>query len=152
MSEPDRIYLLDTCVISELVKGRPDRGVVEWVDSQKEHTLYLSILTIGEIHKGIVMLPSQDRRRRRLMEWLQRDVKERFTDRILGITEEVVLRWGEIDGNAEREGRPIPAIDGLIAATALVAGATIVSRNVDHFGGRGVQIYNPWVRRAILDT
>lgn len=144
MSEPDRIYLLDTCVISELVRGRPNRGVMEWVGAQREHTLYLSILTIGEIHKGIVMLPDQDRRRQRLVEWLQRDVKERFNDRILGITEEVVLRWGEIDGNAEREGRPIPAIDGLIAATALVAGATIVSRNVDHFGPGGIQILNPW--------
>ncbi|MBI2838612.1 MAG: type II toxin-antitoxin system VapC family toxin [Acidobacteria bacterium] len=148
LSDPVHIHILDTCVVSELVRKRPDQKVVDWVTAQAEHTLYLSILTFGELNKGIVMLPDQDRRKHRLKEWLRRDLHERFRGRVLGLSEEVVLRWGEIDGEAERNGKQIPVIDGLIAATALVAGAVVVTRNELHFQRSGAEVINPWAQKS----
>lgn len=136
-------YLLDTCVISELVAREPNPRVVAWVDSIEEARLYLSVLTIGEIRKGIEKLPSSERRAV-LEAWLTDSLLTRFAGRIAPIDTETMLTWGRLTGALEAAGTPMPAIDSLIAATALHRGFTLVTRNVDDFRRAGVSLINPW--------
>jgi tRNA(fMet)-specific endonuclease VapC len=136
-------YLLDTNVISELVSKRPDRKIVEWLDRLDPNTIYLSVITIGEIRKGIEKLPPS-KRRDRVKEWLEGDLLIRFQGRILEITTEVMLIWGELTGRLEKEGRPITAIDSLVAAIALQGNYRLVTRNEHDFQQTGVAIFNPW--------
>lgn len=136
-------YLLDTDVISELVSRRPDRKIVEWLDRLDPNTIYLSVITIGEIRKGIEKLPPS-KRRDRVKEWLEGDLLIRFQERILEITTEVMLIWGELTGRLEKEGRPITAIDSLVAAIALQGNYRLVTRNEHDFQDTGVAIFNPW--------
>jgi predicted nucleic acid-binding protein len=117
--------LLDTCVISEPTKKRPAGKVLTWLDVQEEMSLFLSVLTLGELHKGISKLP-RSRRRSQLQQWVAQDLPRRFTGRILPVDQEVATRWGIMTGEAERAGHPIPVLDGLLAATAAVAGLTLV--------------------------
>jgi tRNA(fMet)-specific endonuclease VapC len=136
-------YLLDTDVISELVSRRPDRKIVEWLDRLDPNTIYLSVITIGEIRKGIEKLPPS-KRRDRVKEWLEGDLLIRFQERILEITTEVMLIWGELTGRLEKEGRPITAIDSLVAAIALQGNYRLVTRNEHDFQDTGVTVFNPW--------
>jgi predicted nucleic acid-binding protein len=136
-------FLLDTCVISELVARQPDPGVVRWVDGMDEERLYLSVITIGEIKKGIDRL-SDSERKRALAEWLEGDLLIRFADRILPIDTRVMLAWGELTADLERHGRTMPAIDSLIAATALHGKLSLVTRNEDDFANSGVTVVKPW--------
>jgi len=136
-------YLLDTNVISELISKRPKKRVVEWLDRLDPNTIYLSVITIGEIRKGIEKLPPS-KRRERIKEWLESDLLLRFQGRILEITKEVMLIWGELTGRLEKEGRPITAIDSLIAAIALQGNYRLVTRNEHDFRYTGVTIINPW--------
>ena len=136
-------FLLDTCVISELVAMQPDPDVVQWVDGIDEERLYLSAITIGEIKKGIERLPDS-RRRSTLVEWLEGDLLIRFEDRILPIDTRVMLVWGELTADLEQKGRTMPAIDSLIAAIALQGGLSLVTRNEDDFANSGVALINPW--------
>jgi len=136
-------YLLDTNVISELISKRPDKEVVEWLDHLDSNTIYLSVITIGEIRKGLEKLPPS-KRRDRVKEWLEGDLLIRFQGRILEITTEVMLIWGELTGRLEKEGRPITAIDLLIAAIALQGNYRLVTRNEHDFQYTGVTIINPW--------
>jgi len=136
-------YLLDTNVISELISKRPNKRVVEWLDRLDPNTIYLSVITIGEIRKGIEKLPPS-KRRERIKEWLESDLLLRFQGRILEITKEVMLIWGELTGRLEREGRPITAIDSLVAAIALQGNYRLVTRNEHDFRYTGVTIINPW--------
>jgi predicted nucleic acid-binding protein len=136
-------YVLDTCVISELVKKKPEPAVVEWVRQQHEDTLYLGALSLGEIQKGIVKV-ADPKRRATLQEWLDKDLAERFAGRILDVSPEVALTWGRLQGEAEKRGRRMAVIDGLIAAVALCFGAAVVTRNVEHFEPSGVALVNPW--------
>ena len=135
--------LLDTNVISELISKRPDKKVVEWLDRLDPNTIYLSVITIGEIRKGIEKL-SPSKRKERIKEWLEGDLLLRFQGRILEITTEVMLIWGELTGRLEKEGRPITAIDSLIAAIALQGNYRLVTRNEHDFHYTGVTIINPW--------
>lgn len=135
--------LLDTCVISELVATHPDPGVVEWVDGIDEERLFLSVITIGEIKKGIEKLADSERKHA-LAEWLEGDLLVRFADRILPIDTGVMLAWGELTADLERQGRRMPAIDSLIAATALQGKLSLVTRNEGDFANSGVDILNPW--------
>jgi tRNA(fMet)-specific endonuclease VapC len=136
-------YLLDTNVISELISKRPDRRVVEWLDRVDPNAIYLSVITIGEIRKGIEkLLPSK--RKDRIKEWLEGDLLLRFQGRILEITIEVMLIWGELTERLEKEGRPITAIDSLVAAIALQGNYRLVTRNEHDFQSTGVAIINPW--------
>lgn len=137
------IYLLDTCVLSELLKKQPQPRVVEWVHRQEEERLCLSALTLGELQKGITKLPGS-KRRRSLQAWLDEDLRQRFAGRILDLTPEVALLWGRLQGRAERRGRKMPLLDGLIAATALSAGAAVVTRNKEDMEPSGVETLNPW--------
>jgi len=136
-------YLLDTCVISELIKPRPIKRVVEWVGSVNENLFFLSVLTLGEIHKGINKLPAS-KRRSALQEWVSNDLCQRFEERIIPISMKVAGIWGEIQGKAEKNGNKIPIIDSLIAATAIANELTVVTRNVGDMEKTGVPIYNPW--------
>jgi predicted nucleic acid-binding protein len=136
-------YVLDTNVISELISKQPNKKVVEWLDRLDPNTIYLSVITIGEIRKGIEKLPSS-KRREAVKEWLEADLLLRFQGRILEITAEVMLIWGELTGRLENEGRPITAIDSLIAAIALQGNYCLVTRNEHDFRHTGVTIINPW--------
>ena len=136
-------FLLDTCVISELVAKQPDPGVVRWVDSIDEERLYLSAVTIGEIKKGIERL-SNSRRKSALSGWLDDDLLIRFKDKILPIDTPVMLVWGELAADLEKQGKKMPAIDSLIAAIALHGRLSLVTRNEDDFANSGVAVINPW--------
>ena len=136
-------YLLDTCVLSEVVKKKPNQGVVDWLENQEEISLYLSVVTFGELQKGINKL-SQSRRRKTLQEWVDQNLSRRFADRILDVDLRVAVRWGELSGGAERSGRKIPVLDGLLAATALEFGLTIVTANIRHFESTDVPWLDPW--------
>ena len=136
-------YLLDTCVISELVAKEPDPGVVKWIDSVDEERLFLSSITIGEIKKGIEKLIASDRRMV-LAEWLEDELLIRFKDKVLPIDTAVMLVWGKLVADLEKQGKPMPAIDSLLAATALQGSLTLVTRNEDDFAHCGTAVVNPW--------
>ena len=133
-------YLVDTNVLSELRRKAPDTGVVDWFARRPASMLYLSVLTLGEIRRGIENVADVDRRLG-LIDWLETELPAFFTGRILAIDSQVADRWGRL---AAAAGRPIPAIDGLLAATALHHDLAIVTRNVRGFSGCGVQVINPW--------
>lgn len=136
-------FLLDTNVVSELVRPNPDARVVQWVQSTQESLLYLSVLTIGEIRKGISALPAGNKRIL-LESWLSNDLTLRFTNRILAVDEAVAERWGVIAANAAAIGAPLPVIDGLLAATALQHDLAFVSRNLSTLHVDGLSTLNPW--------
>jgi predicted nucleic acid-binding protein len=136
-------YLLDTNCISELVRPKPHPRVVDWMRAVDESLLYLSILTLGEIRAGAAILP-QSKRRTYLENWLELDVRVRFSGRILAIDDVVADRWGWLTADADRKGRPLAAVDGLLAATALEYNLTVVSRNIGDFASTPVPILNPW--------
>lgn len=136
-------YLLDTCVISELAKPEPDKKVVAWTTQNDEENFYLSSLTFGELYKGIAKLPPS-KRKENLLQWVEHDLKDRFQNRIIDITLEVAKHWGETQGICESQGRPMPAMDGLIAATGLAHDLTVVTRNVANMQQSGVLLLNPW--------
>ena len=135
--------LLDTCVISELTKPRPNPSVVRWIEQQDESRLYLSVLTLGELHKGIARL-DPGLRRRKLEHWVDDDLQERFAQRILPLDGNVLKAWGHLTGKAEKRGRVCPVIYSLLVATALVHQLVLVTRNTDHVEGLGATLYDPW--------
>lgn len=136
-------FLLDTCVLSELVKPRPARNVVAWTEEQREEDLYVSVLTFGELHKGIARLPSSQRKDT-LHLWVERELRDRFGSRILDITMTIAKTWGVMQCRSGQQGQPLPAIDGLIAATGLAHGLTVVTRNSSDMVPSGVSLLNPW--------
>jgi tRNA(fMet)-specific endonuclease VapC len=136
-------YLLDTCVISELVARNPSDKVVEWIDKLDSEQVCLSAVTIGEIQKGIQKLPDSQRKET-LQEWLAYDLPDRFQGRILPIDTEVMLTWGRLVGNLELQGRKMSAMDSLIAAIALHGGLTLATRNEEDFKHAGIPLVNPW--------
>lgn len=141
------MYLIDTCVISELTRRAPQRSVVDWLEAVEEPFLHLSVVTVGELAKGIARL-ADDRRREKLRRWVEVDLRRRFEGRILPVTEEVARRWGEISGISEIRGATLPVLDTLIAATALVHGLAVVTRNVADLERAGAPVVNPWERRG----
>ena len=136
-------FLLDTNFISELVTPRPGPRVLEWLEAADERLLYLSVLTLGEIRKGVAFL-AQSKRRTRLETWLDVDLQARFSGRILPIDVVVADRWGLLAAEAKRKGRPLAVIDGLLAATALEYNLTVVTRNAGDFANTPVAVLNPW--------
>jgi toxin FitB len=136
-------FLLDTNCISELVSSRPEPLIVDWLQATDEGLLYLSVLTLGEIRKGVALL-SQGKRRTRLETWLEVELQARFSGRILPIDGVVADRWGVLAAESKRKGKPLAVIDGLIAATALEYNLTVVSRNAGDFANTQVSVLNPW--------
>lgn len=138
-------YLLDTCLISELVKDKPDVGVLEWIEQQDEQALFLSVLTLGELQKGASKLPD-GRKKTQLLHWLDDDLQTRFTGRMLDVDATVATLWGRLQGEAERSGRRMPVIDSLLAATAYANKLAIVTRNGLDMAESGVEVINPWTK------
>jgi predicted nucleic acid-binding protein len=136
-------FLLDTNCISELVRPKPEPRVMEWIEAADEGMLYLSVLTFGEIRKGLAALP-QGKRRTHLETWLEVDLQTRFTGRIMPIDVVIADRWGLIAAEAKRKGKALSVIDGLLAATALHYNLTVVSRNTSDFTSSHLQVLNPW--------
>jgi predicted nucleic acid-binding protein len=136
-------WLLDTNVLSELVKPRPDANVVGWTGARSSLDFALSVLTLGELEKGIARLPSGPRRTQ-LRLWARSEIPRQFLGRLLPVDEPVALAWGELAAAAQADGRPLPVIDGLLLGTARVAGLILVTRNVSDCAGRGVAVYDPW--------
>jgi tRNA(fMet)-specific endonuclease VapC len=136
-------YLLDTCVISELVSRKPNSNVVDFVDSLDDEDVYLSVITVGEITKGIEKLP-KSKRKQELHTWLREDLLVRFSGKIIPIDNDVITEWGLLTARLEISGTTMPAIDSLVAATALTYAFALVTRNVNDFKGSGVEIINPW--------
>lgn len=137
------MYLLDTCVVSELWKNNPESPVPEWLSAQDPDLIYISVITIGEIQKGISKLPASHKKQH-IASWFQNDFMKRFAGQMFSFEERTALEWGRLVGELESKGRKMPVLDSLIAAIAIVRGATLVTRNESDFQGTGVQIFNPW--------
>jgi toxin FitB len=138
-------FLLDTNVISELVKPRPEPRVTSWIEATDETLLHLSVLTLGEIRRGVVALP-QARKRATLEAWLETDLRTRFHWRVLSIDDAVADRWGLLTAQTHRNGIVLPVIDGLLAATALQHNLIFVTRDAGSIAASGVAVFNPWER------
>lgn len=136
-------FLLDTNCISELVRAKPEPRVLEWIDATDEDLLYLSVLTLGEIRKGVAGL-AQGKRRSHLETWLEVDLQARFSRRILAIDFSIADRWGLLAAESKRKGKALSIVDGLLAATALHHNLTVVSRNSSDFTTTQVEVLNPW--------
>ncbi|MDE0388045.1 MAG: type II toxin-antitoxin system VapC family toxin [Rhodospirillales bacterium] len=133
-------FLVDTCALSELVKPTPSSDACDWFDAAAPDVLFVSVLTLGEIRKGVEKL-EDGRRRARIVTWLETALPAWFEDRVLPVDAGVADEWGRLTA---RLPRPIPAIDGLIAATAIRHRLAIVTRNESDFATTGVDILNPW--------
>jgi predicted nucleic acid-binding protein len=136
-------YLLDTNVISELIKPSPDPRVWQWVDVVPDSQMFISAITVGEIARGIEQLPASARRTRYEL-WFEHEILARYADRILVLDTAVMLRWGALIAAMTARGRVLPAFDSLLAATALAHDMRLVTRNTQHFAETGVQLVNPW--------
>jgi len=133
-------YLVDTNVVAELARREPDRQVVAWFQNVPDAALHLSVLTLGELRKGVESL-SDAKRKERLRVWLENDLAEWFGDRLLPVSAGVADLWGRLLAQA---GRPLPAVDSLLAATALSHGLRMVTRNEKDFAIPGLEVINPW--------
>lgn len=137
-------WLLDTCALSEYVRKAPAPEVIRWLDEQDEASLFISVISLGEIDKGILKLRAADpRRSQKLTAWLGK-VEQRFAGRILALDTAALHVWAQIAATAELAGQPLPVMDGLIMAAAQCHGLTIVTRNVQDFTPYP-QVFNPWV-------
>ncbi len=134
--------LLDTCVLSELRKKDGNKNVKQSISELPDEDIYISVISIGEITKGIALL-SDGKNKKELQAWLQ-SFDRFFQDRILSIDVNIVQIWGEMTASAQQAGITIPAMDGLIAATARSNGLHLMTRNVSDFKHTGTMIINPW--------
>lgn len=135
-------YLLDTCVLSETIKPKPDPTLVTWLTAQQESNLFVSTLTLGELRKGIERLPS-GKKKHDLLLWLTR-LCSAYRARFLEFDSSCAMVWGEITALAENKGHPLPVIDSMLAATALSNNCILVTRNVDDYSKTNVRLVNPW--------
>ncbi len=133
-------YLIDTNVLSELRRKQPDSNVVAWMQARPRQSLFLSVLTLGEIRKGLERVEDATRKQS-LLDWLEVELPNYFVGRMLAVDVHTADRWGRLMAQA---GRPLPAIDGLLAATALQHDLTLVTRNIKDFAGLEVRLLNPW--------
>lgn len=136
-------YLLDTCVLSEFTRRRPDQRVVHWLSIADEDSLFLSVLTIGEIQRGIERLDDSPRKSE-LRTWLMNDLLPRFRGRVLSLDVQTLLVWGTLIARLERQGRPLSVVDGLLAATALAHDLILVTRNHADYSPTGIRVFSPW--------
>jgi toxin FitB len=135
-------YLLDTCVISELASTKPNQSVVAWIDDLNDEDIYLSVITLGEIRRGIDRLPISSKRKT-LEKWLQ-SILVRFQSNIISVDTSIILHWGSLVAELDKNGTPMPAIDSLIAASASFHRLTLVTRNVADFKNSKIPLFNPW--------
>lgn len=136
-------YLLDTCVLSEFIKPKPERKVIDWLNSVEAERVFLSAVTIGEIQFGISNRPASNRRTE-LEVWLNVSLTEQFAGRILPLDADTFVTWGQMTARQRRQGEPMGVMDSLIAATALQYKMVLVTRNVADFKSTVLSILNPW--------
>lgn len=137
-------YLLDTCVISEYSKKKPNQSVIKWLDDQQKDRLFISILTIAELKKGIFKIrKSQPERYVKLNKW-SKILEKQFDGRILPLSQEILNTWAEITGESEANGNKLSIMDSLIGATALEYNLIIVTRNVSDFNFSLFKVFSPW--------
>ena len=141
-------FLLDTNVISEATRPKPDVAVLAFLHETDEESLYLSVITLGELARGVALAPPGVRQAA-LQAWLERDLRARFQGRMLDVTANVAQAWGELLARRSQAGATMPAVDGLLAATALAHDKVLVTRNVRDFEGCGLAIFDPWTGRTI---
>lgn len=134
-------YLIDTTVLSEIRRKQPDDNVVSWLERRPPSTLFLSVLTMGELRKGIELMPA-GQRKRGYLDWLEVEIPRFFDRRILTVDGPIADRWGRLVAQA---GRALPTIDSLLAATALTHGLTLVTRNERDFQHPSLDVINPWL-------
>ncbi|HYJ92938.1 MAG TPA: type II toxin-antitoxin system VapC family toxin [Pyrinomonadaceae bacterium] len=135
-------YLLATCVFAEYSKPQPNTKVFDWIDAQDQESQYVSVLSIGEMEKGIFHLPSS--KRRSSLEHVLEGIIARFDRRIIGLDVSILRRWGKMIGPLELKGRKLPIIDSLIAATALELDLTVVTQNTVDFAATKASVLNIW--------
>jgi len=135
-------YLLDTCIISELAKPTPNENVINWLNQTPNERLFLSVITIGEIRKGLTKLP-ESKKKNRLTNWLN-TLLEDYQARIYSINLTIAENWGNIQGKAENNGTPLASLDSLIAAVAYTYNLIVVTRNESDFTASNVTLLNPW--------
>lgn len=133
-------YLVDTNVVSELARPRPAPAVTRWFDAVADDALYLSVLSLGELRRGVELLPA-GKRQEQLRHWLERELPAWFGERLLPVDAAVADTWGRLQARAERT---LPAVDSLLAATALHHRLRLVTRNTRDFEGAGLDTLNPW--------
>jgi predicted nucleic acid-binding protein len=136
-------YLLDTNVISEATKRQPSAGVQSWLAAQSNDSLFLSAITLGEIRRGLLLLEA-GKKKRTLLRWLNEEIKPVFASRILPVDTAVMEHWAQLQATSEKAGRRLPAMDSLIAATALAHGLILATRNTADFQSTKVPLLNPW--------
>ncbi|MBY5788424.1 type II toxin-antitoxin system VapC family toxin [Rhizobium leguminosarum] len=138
--------LLDTNVLSEVTRPRPDARVLQWLDSLDEDRSFISVVSIAEIRRGVALMES-GRKRDALAEWLAQDLPQRFEQRVTPFDQPVAIVWGDLMGLAKRSGRGLSSMDGLIAATAIAHDLTLATRNIKDFEGFGIELVDPWMER-----
>jgi toxin FitB len=137
------IFILDTCVISELIKKDPDKNVMKWVSGIDESALFISVISIGEIIKGIEKLTGSQRKDD-LIAWVNNDLKERFQNRIVPFDLESAVVWGRVQAKSENIGKPLPGIDGMIASTGIANNMAVATRNIANMKESGAVLFSPW--------
>jgi len=136
-------YLLDTCVLSEFTRRRPDQRVLGWMDAIDEESLFISVITVGELQHGIERLPDSHRKTE-LLSWMNTGLIPRFSGRMIALDASTMSLWGSMTARLEATGHPLAVMDSLIAACALHQHLIVATRNVADFLPTGVQIINPW--------
>lgn len=136
-------YLLDTNVVSEWTRPRPDPKVITWLAEVDEDRVFLSVIAFAEIERGITLL-APGKKRDRLAAWLAGDLQDRFAGRLLDVTPAVAHEWGALSAQAQRRGTPVGVLDAFVAAIARVHGLTLVTRNDVDFKSVDVAVFNPW--------
>jgi predicted nucleic acid-binding protein len=136
-------FLLDTNVVSETTRPKPNAVVIDWIAAQTAESIFISAITIGELTRGALLLPA-GKKRRALLRWIETGIMVEFADRILSVDAAVMERWAQLQATSEQAGRRLPLMDSLLAATALSHGLTLVTRNTADFKGLSVPLFDPW--------
>lgn len=136
-------YLLDTNVLSEATRPHPDARVAAWINARPSLVLFVSIVSIAEIRKGILLLP-EGRKRAKLQSWLESELLPAFSSRVIPLGEVEMNEWAALQTDAEKNGHRLPVVGSLIAATARCHGLALATRNIDDFRNCGLSVHNPW--------
>ncbi len=136
-------YMLDTCVLSEFTRRQPEQRVIDWLNRNSEEDLFISVITIGEVQRGIERL-SDSKRKTELIQWMTQGLLRRFDGRIVSIDAETMIIWGSLITRMESQGKPIGVMDSLIIASAMQYKMIVATRNINDFHPSGVRVINPW--------